>query len=136
MEPITFTAIVAALSAGVATGAGNVAENAFVDAYQGLKDALKRRFGNDSEVVEAVDKLERKPDSEGRKAVLQEEMDTVRVDEDPEVRQAAQELLDRLKAQPGGERHVMYARGNYIAQADRSSTATVNVDRSGERTGG
>ena len=32
MDPITFTAIVAALSAGVATGAGKVMENALVDA--------------------------------------------------------------------------------------------------------
>jgi hypothetical protein len=34
MDPITL-AIVAALSAGVATGAGKVVENALVDAYQG-----------------------------------------------------------------------------------------------------
>jgi hypothetical protein len=77
MEPITFTAIVAALSAGVATGAGKVVENTLVDAYQGLKAALKRRFGDNSEVVEAVDKLEQKPDSEGRKTALQEEVEAV-----------------------------------------------------------
>jgi hypothetical protein len=66
MEPITLTAIVAPLSQGVAVGIGNVGESALVDAYQGLKTALKRKFGDQSEVVEAVDRLEKRSDSEGR----------------------------------------------------------------------
>ena len=129
MELITFTAIVAALSAGVATGAGKVVESAVVDAYQGLKAALRRKFGDDSGVVEAVDKLEQKPDSETRKALLQEEVEAAGVDRDPEVRKAAQDLLDRVEAQPSGEQHVQYARGSYIAQADRGSTAEVRGNR-------
>ena len=129
MDPITFTAIVAALSAGVATGVGKVVESAVVDAYQGLKATLRRRFGDDSDVVEAVDKLEQKPDSEARKALLQEEAEAAGVDRDPKVRKAAQDLLDRVEAQPSGEQHVQYARGSYIAQADRGSTAEVRVNR-------
>jgi HetE-like protein len=132
MEPITFTAIVAALSAGVAAGVGKVGESALVDAYQGLKAALKRKFGDQSEVVEAVDMLEKRPDSEGRRVTLKEEVERAKVDEDPDLKQAAQELLDRLKAQPGGEQHIQSAIGSYIAQADRGSTATVNVDRPAE----
>jgi hypothetical protein len=133
MEPITFTAIVAALSAGIATGVGKVGESALVDAYQGLKAALKRKLGDQSEVVEAVDMLEKRPDSEGRQVTLKEEVERANVDQDPDVKQAAQELLERLKAQPGGEQHIQSAIGSYIAQADRGSTATVNVDRSKER---
>ena len=129
MDPITFTAIVAALSAGVATGVGKVVESAVVEAYQGLKATLRRRFGDDSDVVEAIDKLEQKPDSEARKALLQEEVEATGVDRDPEVRKAAQDLLDRVEAQPSGEQHVQYARGSYIAQADRGSTAEVRVNR-------
>jgi len=129
MEPITFTAIVAALSAGVATGAGKVVETALVDAYQGLKNTLKRKVGEDSEVVDAVGKLEHKPDSEARKALLREEVEAARVDQDPEVRKAAQELIDRVEAQPGGGQHVQYAYGSYIAQADRNSTAEVKVNQ-------
>jgi len=132
MDPITFTGIVAALSAGVAAGIGKVGESALVYAYQGLKAALKRRFGDGSEVVEAVDKLEQKPDSEARKAVLLEEAEAAGVDEDPRIRKAAQQLLDQLKTQPDGEQHVQYARGSYIAQADRGSHANVNVNRSRE----
>jgi hypothetical protein len=132
MEPITLTAIVAALSAGVATGGGKVVENAMVDAYQRLKAVLKRKFGDDSVVVEAVDKLEQKPDSEGRKGVLQEEAAAVGVDQDPDVRKAAQELLDCIGAQPGGEHHIQAAVGSYIAQADHGSTAEVKVNQSRE----
>jgi|SRR5215213_3213840 len=131
MDPITFTAIVAALSAGVATGAGKVVETAVVDSYNGLKGALKRRFGNDSDVVEAVYKLEQKPDSEDDKIALQRKMEAARADEDPDIRQAAQQLLEQLQMQPGGEQHIQHAHGSYIAQADRGSTATVD-NRSGD----
>jgi hypothetical protein len=129
MEPITFTAIVAALSAGIATGVGKVGESALVDAYQGLKTALKRKFGDQSEVVEAVDMLEKRPDSEGRQVTRKEEVERANVDEDPDVKQAAKELLDRLKAEPGGEQHIQSAMGSYIAQADHSSTAEVRVNQ-------
>lgn len=129
MEPITFTAIVAALSAGAVAGIGQVGQSALVDAYQGLKAALKRKFGDQSEVVEAVDMLENRPDSEPRRGMVQEEIERAKVDQDPEVRQAAQELLDLLQAQPGGEQHIQNAVGSYIAQADRSSTAEVNVNQ-------
>jgi hypothetical protein len=130
MEPTTFTAIVATLSAGVAAGVGKVGESALVDAYQELKAALKRQFGDNSEVVKAVDQLEQKPDSEGRKGMLRKEVEAVGADGDPDILQAAQQLLEQLKAQPGGEQHIQHARGSYIAQADRGSTATVDVNRS------
>jgi len=90
---------------------------------------LQRKFANNSEVVEAVDKLEKKPDSEGRKGMLKEELEDAGVDHDPEVRQVAQELLKQLEAQPGGEAHIQNAVGSYIAQADRGSSAEVNINR-------
>ncbi len=132
MDPITFTAIVAALSAGVASGGGKVVENVLVDAYTGLKMVLKRKFGDDSEVVEAVDKLEKDPNSDWRQGMLKEMLEDAAVDQDPEVRQVAQELLKQLQAQPGGEAHVQNAVGSYIAQADRRSTAEVNINRAKE----
>jgi hypothetical protein len=51
-----------------------------------------------------------------------------KADQDPELRQAAQALLEQIKKQPGGEQHIQQAIGSFIAQADRSSTATVNVN--------
>ena len=132
MEPITATAIVAALAAGVAASAGKIGENVLLDSYAALKELLKRRFGSDSRVVKAVDDLEAKPDSEGRKRTLREEVDEAGADEDPQIRDVAQQLVAHIEAQPGGDKHLQQAIGNYIAQADRQSSAQVNVDRNRE----
>ena len=128
MDPIT-TAIVAALAAGVASGAGEVGQKVIVDAYSALKAALKSKFGVDSDLVEAVDQLEKKPDSAGRQETLKEEVTAAKADQAPEILKAAQDLLDLIKAQPGGEQHVQTAIGSYIAQADRGGAASVSVNR-------
>jgi hypothetical protein len=130
MDPIT-AAILAALTAG----GGTVAGHALVDAYNGLKSTLKRKFGDDSEVVKAVDIVEEEPKSEWRQGMLKEKMERAGADQDPEVRKAAQELLDRVKQQPDGEKYVQqYARGTGIAQAEGGSTATVgNVNQPNDR---
>ncbi len=131
VEPVSITAaaIVAALTAGVSAGVGKVGENVIADAYQGLKGLLKRKFGENSEVVKAAETIEEDPGSEWRKGMLEEKAKVAGVDQDPEVRRVAEELLEQLKAQPGGEQHVQNAIGSYIAQADRGSTATVSIDR-------
>ena len=64
MDPIT-TAFVTALAIPMA-------KDVIEDGYEALKKALKNKFGEESDVVNAVEQLEKKPDSEGRKAILQE----------------------------------------------------------------
>lgn len=129
MEPITTAAIVAALAAGIVKSAGSVGEKVLVDSYAALKGLLQRKFGGESKLAKAVDDLEAKPDSDGRKLTLKEEVGEAKADEDPEIRQAAQALLDQLQAQPGGQQHIQHAMGSYIAQADRQSTAQVHVNQ-------
>lgn len=129
MDPITTTAIVAALAAGVAKSATTVGESVLVDAYQALKGLLQRKFGAGSQVVKAVENLEAAPASEGRQITLNEEVQAAGADEDPEVREAAQALIDRLKEMPDGQQHVQNAVGSYIAQADRHSTAKVIIHK-------
>jgi hypothetical protein len=126
MDPIT-TAIVAALTTAVAKGTGAVGERVLPDAYTALKAALRRKFGEQSDVAKAVDGVEARPDSAGRKQTLAEEMAAAKADQDPDLLKAAQALLEQVEAQPGGERHIQEAIGSYIAQADRASTASVNV---------
>ncbi len=70
MDPIT-TAIVAAILS-------ELTKSAVKNSYDALKTALKKKFGSDSDLMDAVNKLEKKPDSEGRKATLQEEVETVK----------------------------------------------------------
>jgi len=71
LDPIT-TAIVAALAAGANSAAGDVAKKAIVDGYNGLKDVLKKKFGNDNSVTKAVDALESEPESQGLGMVVAE----------------------------------------------------------------
>ncbi len=132
MDPIT-TAIVAALSAGAISGLTEASKTAIADAYTRLKTLLSKKFGGESDVVHAVNEVEAKPDSAGRKATLQEEVATVKADQDQEVLHAAQALLQLLQASPEGGQHVQTATGSYIAQADRGSSASVNIGRQPER---
>ncbi len=132
MDPIT-TAIVAALSAGAISGLTETSKTAITDAYARLKTLLTKKFGGESDVVHAVNEVEAKPDSAGRKATLQEEIAAVKADQDQEVLHAAQALLQLLQASPEGGQHVQTATGSYIAQADRGSSASVNIGREPER---
>ena len=127
MDPIT-VAIVAALTAGATSGLTETAKSAFVDAYNALKSLLKNKFGNESEVIKAVEGLETKPQSPNRQGMLKEELADVKADQDAELLQAAQMLLSQIRAQPGGEEHIQIATGSYIAQSDRGGISTVNVD--------
>jgi hypothetical protein len=131
VDPIT-AAIVAALSAGAISGLTAASKTAITDAYDQLKALLIKKFGSDSEVMHAVNEVEAKPDAVGRKAMLQEEITTAKANQDQEVLQAAQALLHLLQATPEGAQYIQTATGSYIAQADRGSSASVNIGRSPE----
>jgi phage terminase small subunit len=124
MDPVT-TAILAAIAAGVP----KVIEQAAADAYDALKAVLRRKFGDQSDVIKATKDLESKPDSAGRQATLHEEVTAAKADQDPEVLAAARALLERIKAQPGGEQFVQTAIGSYIAQAGPHAKASVRVNQ-------
>jgi hypothetical protein len=126
VDPIS-AAIIAALAVGAASGATDVAKSALVDGYNGIKNLIKKKWGGDSDVSKAVEQLQAKPDSDGRKGMLVEEVKAAQVAEDPELTQMAQSLLSLIKSMPDGEKHIQSATGTGIAQADRGSTATVNM---------
>jgi hypothetical protein len=73
------------------------------DGYEALKAVIRRKFGKDSDLSDAVDKLEKNPTSPGRKETLKEELATAKADQDAELIQAAQALLEKVKALPGGQ---------------------------------
>ena len=124
--------IVAALLGGLAALADKVASEAVKDAYRALKALLLRKLGDGSEAAEAITKLETKPDSEGRKAMVAEELAEAKVADDHELAEAARRLQAALAELPADARaQVQQAIGRYIAQASGGSTATVNVGREG-----
>lgn len=97
MDQIT-PAIIGALIAGVK----KVGESTIPDLYKALKTLLIKKFGKKSEVAEATDKLEARPESEARQKLLAEEVAQVKADQDPEILEAAKKLTQALQAQPGG----------------------------------
>ena len=123
---VIVNAIAAALSTGAAAAATDVGKKAVADAYDGLKSLIHKRFGSDSDAADAIEKLEARPDSAGRKQTLTEELEAAKADSDPELVSAAQALLALIRTLPEGEKHIQSATGQGIAQADRGSTASVN----------
>ena len=125
MDPITL-AIVSATAAGVTTEVG---KKVLGSAYGRLKALFKERTGDDSDLMDAVEKLEKKPKSKGRQQTVCEEIESAAIHTDAQVLKVAEQLLSQLKEMPGGQQHIHVAMGQNIAQADRGSTATVNVSQ-------
>lgn len=128
MDPIT-TAIIAAITAGIAAGSTDVTKKAIVDAYNGLKEMIIKKFGKSSDLTDAIKRFESKPESESRKGVVKEEVEAAQAGKDNEILEAANKLLENLKEWPDGNKHIQVAQGSYIAQADRGGTATVSVNK-------
>ena len=124
MDPIT-TAIVAAIAA--------VGSNAIKDSYLALKALLKKKFGEKSDLVEAVNKLETKPQSEARKATVQEEVEAVKANDDSEIVQLAQSLLEKLKEHPEGQQVINQTISN-VKYAATSGSGTANISNINENT--
>ncbi|MFE2699458.1 hypothetical protein [Streptomyces mirabilis] len=127
MDPVS-AAIAGAVAAGLLQGAGDVSQQALVDGYRRLKNLLVGRFGDRSDVVQAVEAVEAHPDSSGRREVLAEEVGRSGADRDDEITAAARDLLARLQQDSAVASSVQKAIGSYIAQADRHGHAEVNVN--------
>jgi hypothetical protein len=127
MDPLS-AAIIAAVAAGLVKGAGEVSQKVLVDGYERLKALLGRRFGDRSEVVQAVQGLEARPDSPARRNLVVEEVQLSGAGNDEELLTVARDLLARIQEDPGPRASVQQAIGSYIAQADRQSHAEVNVN--------
>ena len=117
MDPIT-TSIVAALA--------DLSKDVIKNSYDALKAALKKKFGEGSDLVDAVNSIEKKPDSEGRKITLQEEVDKAKVKDDPDLLHLAQVLLEKLKEQPGGHQTITQTISN-VKYAATSGTGDVSI---------
>jgi disulfide oxidoreductase YuzD len=99
MEPISL--IFAALTAGAVAAAKDTAEQGVKDTYQGLKTLIKRKFANDP-LAQAM--VEAKPeDIKKDEGLLKDKIVEAGVDKDNEITKLAQDLLDKLQEQPGGQ---------------------------------
>ena len=146
MDP-TIATIVTAIVAGAAAASKDVAAQVVKDAYAGLKTLITGKFGDKTDVESAIQGVEKKPASESRKGVLQEELEDAQAGEAKDVVEQAQALLELLKehgevtyraelkgsgaiaqgpgAQAAGERGVIIggdAQGSTIITGDKNKT--------------
>jgi hypothetical protein len=86
MDPVTL--IVAALAAGAAAGLKDTAASAIKDAYGALRGLLSRRYGKVN-----VDDLERKPESDAKRASVAEDLAAAGAGDDEELLDLARHLV-------------------------------------------
>lgn len=127
MIEIIVSAVLGALLAGANDGLKEVTKKGISDGYEQLKSLLLRHGNGKHDVADALKKLEAKPDSEARKAVLIEELESSGAAIDLAIQDQARLLLDLVKELPAGNTSGQIAIGTGIAQADRGSSATVSI---------
>ena len=104
MDPITL--VVAALVAGLTAGVTDTAKNAVKDMYMSLKARVQKKAEGHEKIQEALEKVESKPESVARQAVLKEELAEVSVEDDLELLELAKALLE--KTDPNGAQSGKY----------------------------
>lgn len=68
------------------------------DLYEKLKEKLKRKTKSSEDAAEAVEALEKKPESKARAGVLLEELEPFEVAKDKDIQNAASKLRDALNS--------------------------------------
>jgi hypothetical protein len=129
MDPVTL--IVTALAAGAAAAAKDVGGDAVKSAFNGLKNLIAQKFGGRPDVVEAVTKVEQKPESEGRKETLKEELQTAGADKDQELLAEVQKFL-KLLEEKGVPTGVSQSIGTATATASGGGTAVGAIQVGGD----
>ncbi|MEH2222669.1 hypothetical protein [Nostoc sp.] len=122
MEPISL--IIAALGAGAIAAAKDTAGTAVKDAYQGLKALIKKKLEGDVLGQAMVDaKPEEIKQAEG---LLKDKITKAGADRDAAIIQAAQELLNQVKEQPGGQEIITQNISN-VKYAATSGSGNANI---------
>lgn len=124
MDPIT-TAIVTTAGTGLAAGI-------IKDSYEALKAALQKKFGSESDLVDAVDKLEKKPDLKARKDMVKEEVEIAKVNDDPEILKLAEDLLEKIKQQPGGQQTINQTQTSTMSGNTVGGSVTFTLQQEGK----
>ena len=92
MDPIS--SIVTALVCGAIAGLKPTAEQIVKDSYSGLKQLIQRKYKGSQDSLEL---LEKDPESDLKKAVVEEDLKKTDIKDDIEVLQKVQELLTALQ---------------------------------------
>jgi hypothetical protein len=124
MDP-TIT-IMTAIVAGAAAASKDMAAQAVKDAYAGLKNLITRKFGDKADVEGAIQGVEKKPASESRKGVLQEELEEAQAGQANDVVEQAKALLALIE---------QHTKDEYLAELEGSGAIAqgAGAQAAGER---
>jgi predicted RecB family endonuclease len=99
MDPIT-----AAILAVLPALASDMVKSSIKDAYEGLKEVIRRKWGDAAPISKAITAIEEDPNSKARATVLEEKVGAVKAAEDAEVVKALYQLVEQMKTHGiGGE---------------------------------
>lgn len=115
MDTITGALVTAATS-----GLTKVGTSAIVDTYNGIKTLIQNKYGN-TDLPDAVEKLEQKPDSQSRQGMVQEELETAGADKDQEMLELVNQLIESLKETPEGQKAI----GKYNLNIQNSKVGNI-----------
>ena len=82
---------------GMPTLATDTVKSAVKDAYEGLKEVIRRKWGDTGPVTRAITALEEDPKSKAQAVVLEEKIVAAKANEDAEVVQALHRLVEQLE---------------------------------------
>jgi hypothetical protein len=122
MDPITV--IVSAIAVGATTGFTETATTAVKDAYAGLKRLITDRYDDID-----LGPVERKPDSEGRRLTLREDLEAAGAQDDDDLVVAARELIAAVRAQNGSVDRIV---GIDLAEIEAASLNIGKVRSTGD----
>ena len=124
MDPLSL--IVAALTAGAAAAAKDTAGAAIKDGYQELKALLQRKLAGNQAATVVLEEHAKDPDTFD--APLRKKLAEAAIDQDPEIRHAAQTLLEQAKAVPGATTVITQTISNVnYAATSGSGDATIST---------
>jgi hypothetical protein len=117
--------ILTALVTGATEALNPAAPQGLKDSYAGLKALIQQTYGQQSDLLDAVAKVENRPNSEARQGALKEELQLARVEQDRDMVTAALQLLDLLMphGQAAGRSIAILSGSGAIAQGVRSVAA-------------
>jgi hypothetical protein len=115
------------VTAAILAAFGKLGAKAVQDTYEGLKTVVRRKFGVESDLADAVEKLEKKPEAEGRQITLKEEVEAAGASKDAEIMKAVEALIEAIKEQPGGEEAVQQIINQQVIGDDNIFSGTGNI---------
>lgn len=130
MDPIT-SAIIAALVAGTTAGLADTAKKLIADLYNSIKEKIQQKHGKESKAVKAINELETEPDFVPYQAGLQQRINELKIDKDPELVSLAENLLSVIQQTENNTslQTIQNIYGNGNAVSGSGGTSNINIQR-------